>query len=221
MGVVTSSLRSLLKGSDLFRGVSQEHLRRLAPLVEVAPLASGQPLFQMGQPATHLYIVVQGIVSLELSFRACTHIVEICGPGKALGWPSLRPDATYFLTARPIRDGKVIVLEAAQLRAVMKRYRTLSLVIYKNLADILGRRWEALAFSEAREDTMEAVVERCPVILEEPGVETYLTKEEVQSRCIEEGLCVRFKGETCPLDDLTPADWYQASLHRIPLHLRR
>ena len=207
-------VRSALTTSDIFSGLSSDQIDKLVPLTSLCPVYREELLFTTGQTAKSLYILAQGIVSLELSFNACTHIVELCGPGKVLGWPALRYLATYNLTARPIKDGKALVLEGGPLRRILTTSSEIALLIYRNLAEILGRRWETMAISEARVDTLQTDVERCPQLSNE-RFEPYLAKEDVQTRCLRESACMRLKGENCPLDDLTPSDWYQIILNRI------
>ena len=65
-----NAVLEVLRGVHFLEGVAEEHLERLAELAEVVEFDEGILIFREGDPASTIYLIVKGNVSLE-----------ICAPG--------------------------------------------------------------------------------------------------------------------------------------------
>ena len=85
---------SALRECELFAGLSECKLEKIARLCRQEALPAGTVIFGEGNHATHLYVVGEGKVALEMrpglggpSARQTT--VEILPRGRMLGWSAL------------------------------------------------------------------------------------------------------------------------------------
>ena len=82
-----------LRTSDLLQGLTDSETDLLAKIARPRSLRAGEYLFMLGDPADHLYIVVQGAVDLcfPIPLGGDTHevTVESVSVGKTLGWSAL------------------------------------------------------------------------------------------------------------------------------------
>ena len=63
----TARSSALLGGTELFGGLDQASLERLAEMTVSRSLDKGQTLFREGDPGEALYIVVEGLVKITVS----------------------------------------------------------------------------------------------------------------------------------------------------------
>jgi len=78
---VLSALGSL----PVFRGLSEQDRRRLAPLAQIRDFKRGETIWQEGDPAENLTIVVRGRVKIVRHADAGDVIFEIFGEGEPVG----------------------------------------------------------------------------------------------------------------------------------------
>ena len=56
----------VLRGVQFLEGIAEEHLERLSELGEVLDFDEGNLIFREGDPASTIYLIVTGKVSLEI-----------------------------------------------------------------------------------------------------------------------------------------------------------
>lgn len=95
---------------DLFRGLPAEAIERLATVASRRALTDGEALFEQGQPAQNLYVVVTGSIVLRTGSGSQGVIVENLGPGGVVGWAALRAEAVTLSTARASGGAEVVAI---------------------------------------------------------------------------------------------------------------
>lgn len=140
--VCTEVLRKTL----LFSTLSEEQLRLIAPPCRHLPVAEGQVLFNKGEEARELYVVLSGEFCLEDEIGVEDRlpgkriVVERVGKNGALGFCALlRPYRSLF-TARCTHEAQVIVVRSDDLRATMKSHPTIGMAVLENAFNILYER---------------------------------------------------------------------------------
>lgn len=114
-GSGASSRLTALQKADFLRRVeilsraTVEELLRLAAVAKEARFPAGEVIFQNGDIGDALYIVVEGRVELT---RDGGRIVEIVGPGQALGTYSVLTREPRYFTAKAVEDTFTIVIAA-------------------------------------------------------------------------------------------------------------
>jgi CRP-like cAMP-binding protein len=61
-----SEIQEVLRRLRILEGLDDEHLAQLADVAEQVQFAEGEVIFREGDPATDVYLIVDGSVSLEV-----------------------------------------------------------------------------------------------------------------------------------------------------------
>jgi CRP-like cAMP-binding protein len=95
-----------------FEGLAPDELERLARSASRQSVRDGGALFEAGEPASEIYLLESGRVTLRAADARGSTIVMSAGPGELLGWSALRPSARWMTTGRAVGDVSVIELPA-------------------------------------------------------------------------------------------------------------
>lgn len=110
-----------LAGISCLRGQSREHLEQIAAVAEVREYAESAVVFREGETADHLFLVISGRLSLELSpstiYQKC--LVDV-GPGEMLGWSSLVEHSHFAATAIVVEPARLVSIDGVWLRKTCK-----------------------------------------------------------------------------------------------------
>ncbi len=125
--------------SYLFQGLSGSQLERLAGITRETQIQKGQWLSREGQEAKDLYVLKEGAVELvmkaEGSFEVPIAILR--KPGDCIGTSALIPPHEYSLSARSVKDCKLLVIRRTDLEKLILEDRDLGCTIMRNLAQNL------------------------------------------------------------------------------------
>ena len=138
-----------LKRFDLFADLPGEVLASIGHLADERKLPDGALLFAEGAPANHLFLLLEGQVSLEKrvqlgpSGTARRAPIEVLGAWHAIGWSSLvRP---YVYTSSGVVQGgaTVLAISGDALRQWMMGNPTVGYEILTRIASIIRHRMES------------------------------------------------------------------------------
>lgn len=147
-------IAEILETSDVFRGLRWDQRKAISNLGRWLALSTGKYLFGAGERAGSVYLLVRGMVALELPFKESQYVVDILGCGQVLGWSALRHQANYGLSARATMEGKALAFDGLALRTLLISDLEMAVVVYRNLTEIAGRRLEDFAASVARSESL-------------------------------------------------------------------
>ncbi|MGD0230301.1 MAG: cyclic nucleotide-binding domain-containing protein [Syntrophorhabdales bacterium] len=125
--------------SDLFKGVSQRFITRIANGAEEQAYKRGSTIFTRGETATHFYVLAAGDVHIEIG-ETEKATLAISRPGEVFGWSALVEPYTYTATARCPKETKVIRVSRDIVEAAIKEHPAEGLAILKNLTGIIAGR---------------------------------------------------------------------------------
>ncbi|CAB1082105.1 hypothetical protein D1AOALGA4SA_9743 [Olavius algarvensis Delta 1 endosymbiont] len=118
-------------------------------------------IFRFGEPATHLYAVLEGEVDLSVVFtdkvlkteieyeeaiqsrvveEEKSIVVDSVHAGQVFGWASLVGAGRRTVTADCAQTSRVFALPAADLKAMFEADSVLGYAIMKKLSDIISKR---------------------------------------------------------------------------------
>jgi CRP-like cAMP-binding protein len=95
---------------SLFEGLPAEDLATLAAVASRRQLGDGEALFEQGQPARTLHVVVRGGLVLRAEADGRSVIVESLRPGDIVGWSAIREGGVTLSTARATGATDVIAI---------------------------------------------------------------------------------------------------------------
>lgn len=133
---VLPRIAAVVKRIALFAGLECEQFERLAGACQVRTKDAGTPIFQQGDPALEMFIVLSGAATIHVDGAP----VGMVHPGESLGEASLLSATPHSATALAVGDVELAVLEEQSLRRLARQRPDIGLIIYRNLALGLGEK---------------------------------------------------------------------------------
>jgi uncharacterized membrane protein len=121
-------IAALLQGVELFRALDDDDRRALAASMGKLPVAKGHQLFTQGDAGDSLYVVQSGCVELYVQDHAGQEIVlNHVQAGEMFGQLSLLDGRPRTASARVTEEGELLMLDRADLVALVRRIPDLAL----------------------------------------------------------------------------------------------
>ena len=143
-----------LRECELFSGLEDEELVRVAIIASEIELTEATPLFCEDQPADQIFIVTQGKIALhkalgarfgQPSGRFAT--VAFCSRGQIVGWSALVDPYRYTLSATAWEPCQLLGISSALLRRAMELNPGIGYRVMKCLSEVMGRRLQQVTQS--------------------------------------------------------------------------
>ncbi len=130
-----------LKDSPAFQGFSPEQLDRLGELVLVRDYARDATVFQQGDEAFGLCIIMDGTIALQE--KVAGRLVELAtlGPGDLVGWSGLVPPHTFTGSGVALSKTKVAIVKMEDLRRMLDDDVHAGYIFERNLAELISMRF--------------------------------------------------------------------------------
>ena len=128
-----------IKQKDIFGSLDRSFVKQFMDVAETISLKAGELLFEEGDAASWLYILLKGRVKLSLG-RAGRVVYVVSQGGEAFGWSSLVGRQRYSATAKCMTAAKLLRFEKNRLEKIVEKDTANGLQLFKNLAALLGGR---------------------------------------------------------------------------------
>ena len=138
-----SGLIACLQTSDLFAGLGDETLARIAALCQMGSYKAGAVIFSEGDSADKLYILNEGIVTIRIQAAPGdkSFVVQpIEKKAGVFGWSGLADPTVYTASAVCATDVRVIAIDGEKLMALLEEFPSAGLEVMKRLVAIIGSR---------------------------------------------------------------------------------
>ena len=138
-----SGLIECLQTSDLFAGLGDEMLARIATLCQEEPYKAGSVIFSEGTQADKLYILWKGIVIIRIQPTPGAKSIVVQPIEKksgVFGWSGLADPSIYTASAICATDVNVISVDGEKLMALLEEFPSAGLVVMRRLVAIIGSR---------------------------------------------------------------------------------
>jgi len=135
-----------LKKAELFEALEESHLNALLSRSTVESFPEGKIIFREGEEATHLYVLIQGVVDLTVKAQEPIDFMtsKVQKEGAVFGIPCMIPPFRYNVTARCFQTSKVLRIEADHIKKKMEEDPKMGMEIMKKLASIYFNRLNEL-----------------------------------------------------------------------------
>jgi CRP/FNR family cyclic AMP-dependent transcriptional regulator len=130
-----------LERSPAFEGLDQDQIDRVAKLVMVRDYGRDDVVFQQGDDAFALCIIIEGSVSLQAKMAGRLLELEVLGPGALLAWSGLVEPHTFTSTAVCLKPTTLAIIKVKDLNRLMDEDSRLGCVFQRNLAAVISRRF--------------------------------------------------------------------------------
>ncbi len=128
-----------LKQRDLFESLGRDFVKEIMDIAETKSHKAGEMLFHEGDPASWFYILLTGRIKLRLR-QTGQFIYVVSHAGEVFGWSCLVGRSCYSASAECMTATRLLRIEKARLEKIIQKDAANSLILFKNLAAILGER---------------------------------------------------------------------------------
>lgn len=141
---MSNKLLPVLRSLNLLHELPDELLSRLATIAQIADYPAGAVIFRQGDPARTVYMVHDGLVSLEICAAGvgCRRILTV-GPGELLGWSPILHQEQLTATARALTPTSVVAADGRQLLDLCEQDSRFGYEFMKRAAMALAQRLNA------------------------------------------------------------------------------
>jgi len=129
----------LIVKASLFEGMSAQLISKIEKASVEEVHNRGVFLFHHGEPADHLFILLEGRVRLSVGQHGDVALV-VRNPGDCFGWSSLVDRETYTASAECIAHTKLTKIRSDALAHIFEHDTASGMVFYKKLARMIGNR---------------------------------------------------------------------------------
>ncbi len=133
----------VIKGHALFTMFAPEEMDRLSDFSAVKKCRAGEVLFDLNQPATHVYMLMTGAVQLRLPAEAqgISFVVSDIERGELFGLSPLLESPRYTSTAICVEESDLLAIEGAPFREMLKGNCTIGYAIMNRVAHTFFHRY--------------------------------------------------------------------------------
>lgn len=125
----------LLKGVDMFEGLTEQELRRVAAICREAKYAKGQIVTSQGEEGDEMFIVRDGLVEVTVGEAGeGPRTVVNLGTGQVVGEMALVDRGPRSATVRCVTDATLNVIERDAFEELCQSSAQIGMVVYRNLA---------------------------------------------------------------------------------------
>ena len=131
-----------LKKVELFNALEESQLNSIFSLSAIESWAEGKTIFSQEDEAHHLYILIEGAVTLTIKTGEKTDLMAstLDREGAVFGMPCLLEPFRYNVTAACAKPSKVVVIDADPFRTVLDEDPKMGREVMKKLALIYFNR---------------------------------------------------------------------------------
>lgn len=128
-----------IKESDLFKGVSQRFITKIANNSEEESFKKNSTIFKTGEKASHFFVLAEGAIDISLGKREGAHM-SVSKPGEIFGWSALVEPYVYTANAKATKDTRVIRVSRDLIEQAISEHPAEGLAVLKNLTGIIAQR---------------------------------------------------------------------------------
>jgi CRP-like cAMP-binding protein len=154
------SVSSMLRGQDLFKSMTVEQVDKISGFSSLKKLQANETVYQSGVPATHVFLLIKGLVQLRLPAESgeFSMMVSKVEPGYLFGLALLIGGQRYTVTARCIRDCEILAIEAKPLHAMLRDNPLVGHLVMSAVAKAYSERYLEML------QRLQAILNQVPVI---------------------------------------------------------
>jgi CRP/FNR family transcriptional regulator, cyclic AMP receptor protein len=134
-----------LREFKIFEELNDRELETIAKIARLEELGKGAQLTQVGAPASKLYLIMKGSVTImSPNMQGKEIAVDEVGPGQAVGWSALTGPYIYTASTVTAEPCRLIVLNGSNLRQVFEANNHVGYRVLKGIGYVVARRLAAI-----------------------------------------------------------------------------
>jgi len=137
---------AFLKECNVFQGLTDAQIEKLMAIAKEESFPTGTLLYKEGDPSTHLYLVQQGKVFLEMKTDMgptrppMQVIIDVVTRREAFGWSAFVEPNLHTLSALIAEPTTMIIFDSGKMKALMEEDCGMGYEVMKGLARLLANR---------------------------------------------------------------------------------
>ncbi len=143
---MTENLIATLKQVELFHGMTENHLRKIADLAQPIVFSPGDVVFRQGDAGDALYLISTGQVEVQVSNNGETSAAVYLGAGQTIGEMALVDQTTRSASIITIDEGTTLYrIAIADFMSLCSSETGIGYVLMRNIAQDLSfklRHWD-------------------------------------------------------------------------------
>jgi CRP-like cAMP-binding protein len=137
-------LGRILAEHPFMEGMSPEHLEKLVDMAEKTHFEAGKLIFQEGQHADNLYLILKGRVNLEVfNLDQDGLVILTVEDGEVLGWSWFVPPYRWRFDAKAVAPTDVLKFHVTELMQLCEEDTRFGYDFMKRMAAIVDQRLNA------------------------------------------------------------------------------
>jgi CRP-like cAMP-binding protein len=125
----------------IFRGLSKAQLNLIDPILKLCHFPQAQVIFEQGQPADFVYILLQGEVIIQFKpYDAPLLTVTHINPGSIFGWSAALRHKAYTSMACTTIESDAYQISGLDLHLLCENYPETGVVLLGRLASVIAER---------------------------------------------------------------------------------
>lgn len=130
-----------LEDVRIFHDINDSELKLIEPLIEPCTCHAGQ-IFQQGDPAIHLYLVIKGTVDITYKpYDTPPITITSVKPGDIFGWSALAGNTVYASGAKCQEKCLAMRIRGLALRTLCAEHPQTGKIILERLASSVSSRF--------------------------------------------------------------------------------
>ena len=139
----TESVNAVLQRHHFVAGFTPQHVAKLAPMATRVRFERDQIVFREGDDCHEFYLIVSGMIALEISAPGQTFRVQTLGADHEFGWSALLMGAGKHFQARALDRVEALAFDGGDLLAACKEDPQFGFVFMQHLLGIVAERLQA------------------------------------------------------------------------------
>ena len=132
-----------MKRVAIFKELDEDQIELLRPLFEVFSCQPGTVIFQQGERADFLYLVINGKVDMSFKpYDGMPITISHVDKGGLFGWSAVVGSDTYTSSAVAIENVEAFRVHGSELRRFCREHPEAGENILERLADGVSFRWK-------------------------------------------------------------------------------
>jgi CRP/FNR family cyclic AMP-dependent transcriptional regulator len=133
----------ILRRYTYFAGIGEEGLKQIAMFAEEKSVPANTRIFNEGDPASHMLLIVKGEVNIEfLLGNGELRVVDTVVAGDILGWSALIEPYKMTANGTTVKNTDLVRIDALKLRQLCENDSQLGYRLLTQIAKLLAHRLE-------------------------------------------------------------------------------
>jgi toluene monooxygenase system ferredoxin subunit len=146
MAVEQMTTKQALKACQVFQGLTDERLEKVAEACSQEVHEVGGTVFHAGAMAQHVYVLIDGKVALQMESPVGQMqlrkrvTVDTIGKGELFGWSGLVEPYSYTMSAICLRASTVVAVDAQKLSTLLQDDCPIAYEVLQGLTGVISSR---------------------------------------------------------------------------------